>query len=88
LRLLQVHKERLKVIHLPKECWQGARIEKAAEIAKGGIFLFTDSDCDIEADALEKAIEIFLSDPTIGAVTVHAPVIGTTFSATKRTYIP
>jgi predicted glycosyltransferase involved in capsule biosynthesis len=28
------------------------------EIAKGDIFLFMDSDCYIQADALEKAVQI------------------------------
>jgi hyaluronan synthase len=36
-----------------------------------------DSDCDIAADAVEKAVQIFfLSDTTIGAVIGHAGVRG------------
>jgi hyaluronan synthase len=47
-------------------------IEAAVQIAKGEIFLFMDSDCDIQAYAVQKAVQIFLSDTTIGAVTGHA----------------
>jgi hyaluronan synthase len=52
-------------------------IEAAVQITKGEIFLFMDSDCDIAPDALEKAVQIFLSDTNIGAVTGHARVRGT-----------
>jgi hyaluronan synthase len=65
----------LNVIHLQKRP-DVVAIEKAVEIAKGEIYLFMDSDCDIAADALEKAVQIFLSDTTIGAVTGHARVRG------------
>jgi cellulose synthase/poly-beta-1,6-N-acetylglucosamine synthase-like glycosyltransferase len=59
----------LKVIHLQKSAGKKQAIEKAVEIAKGDIFLFIDSDCNIATDDLEKVVQIFLSDPTIGAVT-------------------
>jgi hyaluronan synthase len=64
----------LNIIHLSKSVGKKQAIEAACEIAKGDIFLFMDSDCDIANDALEKAVKIFLSDRKIGAVTGHARV--------------
>jgi len=65
---------RLKIIHLSKSVGKKQAIEAACEIAKGDIFLFMDSDCDIASDGLEKAVKIFQSDRRIGAVTGHARV--------------
>ena len=43
----------------------------AAGIAKGGFFIFTDSDCQISPDAVENAVKIFQNDKTIGAIAGH-----------------
>jgi hyaluronan synthase len=64
----------VNIIHLSKSVGKKQAIEAACEIAKGDIFLFMDSDCDIASDGLEKAVKIFQSDRKIGAVTGHARV--------------
>ena len=64
----------LHIIHLSKSVGKKQAIEAGSEIAKGDIFLFMDSDCDIASNALERAVKIFLSDRRIGAVTGHARV--------------
>ena len=72
----QMHREypNLHIIHLSKSIGKKQAIEMATEIAKGEIYVFMDSDCNMANDAVENAIKIFLSDRTIGAVTAHGRV--------------
>jgi hyaluronan synthase len=72
----QMHKEYpvLHIIHLSKSIGKKKAIELATEIAKGEIYVFMDSDCNMASDAIENAVKIFLSDRTIGAVTGHGRV--------------
>ena len=67
----------LKIIHLSKSVGKKQAIEVATEVAKGEIYFFMDSDCDMANDAVENAVKIFLSDNKIGAVTAHGRVKGT-----------
>jgi hyaluronan synthase len=67
----------LKIIHLSKSVGKKQAIEVATEVAKGEIYFFMDSDCDMVSDAVENAVKIFLSDNKIGAVTSHGRVKGT-----------
>ena len=64
----------LKIIHLSKSVGKKQAVEAGCQIAKGDIFLFMDSDCDIYSDALEKAVKIFKTDRRIGAITGHGRV--------------
>jgi hyaluronan synthase len=66
----------LHIIHLSKSIGKKKAIEVATEIAKGEIYFFMDSDCNMANDAVENAVKIFLSDRTIGAVTAHGRVRG------------
>jgi len=72
----QMHREypNLHIIHLSKSIGKKKAIEMATEIAKGEIYVFMDSDCNMANDAVENAVKIFLSDRTIGAVTAHGRV--------------
>ena len=72
----QLHKEcpTLHIIHLSKSVGKKKAIETATEVAKGEIYVFMDSDCNMANDAVENAVKIFLSDRTIGAVTAHGRV--------------
>lgn len=67
---------KIKVIHLSRNLGKKKAIKAATDIAKGDIFVMTDSDITIYPDAIEKTVEIFLSDRTIGAVTAHGRVRG------------
>lgn len=71
-----MHKEcpMLNIIHLSKSIGKKKAIETATEIAKGEIYVFMDSDCNMANDAVENAVKIFMSDRTIGAVTAHGRV--------------
>lgn len=74
----QMHRQypNLHIIHLSKSIGKKKAIEMATEIAKGEIYVFMDSDCNMANDAVENAVKIFLSDRTIGAVTAHGRVRG------------
>jgi len=82
----QMHKEYpdLHIIHLSKSIGKKKAIEMATEIAKGEIYVFMDSDCNMASDAVENAVKIFLSDRTIGAVTAHGRVRGAENGSTLK----
>ncbi|HXG06180.1 MAG TPA: glycosyltransferase, partial [Nitrososphaera sp.] len=64
----------LHIIHLSKNVGKKKAIEAGASIAKGEIYVFIDSDCEMAPDAVEKFVRIFSSDHTVGAVTAHGRV--------------
>ena len=72
----QMHKEYpyLQIIHLSRSVGKKKAIEMATEVAKGEIYVFMDSDCNMANDAVENAVKIFVSDRKIGAVTGHGRV--------------
>jgi hyaluronan synthase len=82
----QMHKQypNLHIIHLSKSIGKKKAIEMATEIAKGEIYVFMDSDCNMASDAVENAVKIFLSDRTIGAVTAHGRVRGAENGSTLK----
>src|SRR5919107_1303268 len=65
---------KIRVIHLPRSLGKKQAIEHATKVAKGEIYAFMDSDCDMHSDAVEKAVKIFLSDRNIGALASYARV--------------
>jgi hyaluronan synthase len=81
-----MHKEHpdLHILHLSKSIGKKGAIEMATEIAKGEIYFFMDSDCNMAKDAVENAVKIFLSDRTIGAVTAHGRVRGAENGSTLK----
>lgn len=64
----------IHIIHLSKSVGKKSAIEAGTQIAKGEIFAFMDSDCDMANDAVENAVKIFQSDNGIGAITGHGRV--------------
>ena len=64
----------MHIIHLSKSVGKKSAIEAGTQIAKGEIFAFMDSDCDMASDAVENAVKIFQSDNRIGAITGHGRV--------------
>ena len=66
----------ITVIHMSKSAGKKKAVKAATDIAKGEIFILTDSDITISPDAVEKTVEIFQSDRAIGAVTAHGRVRG------------
>src|SRR5919202_1860398 len=72
----EVGSRNITTLHLSKSVGKKKAIEAASQIAKGEIYDFMDSDCDMELDAVEKAAKIFLSDRQIGALTAQGSVRG------------
>lgn len=64
----------LKVLHLSKSVGKKQAIEVASHVAKGEVYAFMDSDCDMALDAVERAAKIFLADSKLGALTGHVRV--------------
>ncbi len=61
----------IQVIHLAKNVGKKKALSEAMRIARGSIFVFSDSDSVIAADAIEKIVAIFNVFPEIGAVSGH-----------------
>ncbi len=67
-------KANFRIIHLEKSVGKKKAIEVVSKIAKGEIYAFMDSDCEMNLDATEKAVKIFYADPQLGALTGHGRV--------------
>ena len=76
----QMHREsdskNFHILHLSKSVGKKQAIEAASEIARGEIYAFMDSDCDMECTAVEKAVKVFCHDRKLGALTSHGRVRG------------
>jgi hyaluronan synthase len=76
----QMHRESdsksFHILHLSKSVGKKQAIEAASEIAHGEIYAFMDSDCDMECNAVEKAVKVFCHDRKLGALTTHGRVRG------------
>ena len=47
--------DKLRIFHLSKSVGKKQAIEVASKIARGDVYAFMDSDCDMAHDAIEKA---------------------------------
>ena len=78
-------------MHLSKSVGKKKAVEAASEIARGEIYAFMDSDCDMASDAVEKAAKIFNNDRKLGALTCHGRVRdaqrGNTIEKFQQVYI-
>lgn len=76
IRKENLHLRNFYILHLSKSVGKKKAIEAASQIAKGEIYAFMDSDCDMAHDAVETAARIFISDKQLGALTSHGRVRG------------
>ena len=80
-----------RILHLSKSVGKKRAVEAASEIARGEIYAFMDSDCDMTFDAVEKAAKIFHNDRKLGALTCHGSVRdaqrGNTIEKFQQVYI-
>lgn len=80
-----------RILHLSKSVGKKRAVEAASEIARGEIYAFMDSDCDMAFDAVEKAAKIFHNDRKLGALTCHGRVRdaqrGNTIEKFQQVYI-
>jgi hyaluronan synthase len=68
--------DKLQIFHLSKSVGKKQAVEVASKIARGEVYTFMDSDCDMAHDAVEKAAKIFIADSQLGALTSHGRVRG------------
>jgi hyaluronan synthase len=66
--------DKMRIFHLSKSVGKKQAVEVASKIAKGDVYAFMDSDCDMAHDAVEKAAKIFVADNQLGALTAHGRV--------------
>ncbi len=80
-----------RILHLSKSVGKKRAVEAASESARGEIYAFMDSDCDMAFDAVEKAAKIFHRDRKLGALTCHGRVRdaqrGNTIEKFQQVYI-
>jgi hyaluronan synthase len=74
------HMKNFYILHLSKSVGKKKAVEAASQFAKGDVYAFMDSDCDMGKDALKMAAKIFMADEQLGALTGHVLV---RFHATK-----
>jgi cellulose synthase/poly-beta-1,6-N-acetylglucosamine synthase-like glycosyltransferase len=72
LRALQARYPTLCVITLPRSVGKKRALTAGVEHASGEIFVFSDSDCVLEADAMSRVVSAFCAHPDLGAVSGHA----------------
>jgi cellulose synthase/poly-beta-1,6-N-acetylglucosamine synthase-like glycosyltransferase len=76
---------RLNLIALADSVGKKRALVRAAQDVSGEFFAFTDSDCVLAPDALERCIAALLADPSIGAVSGHARALNAEHSLITRT---
>ena len=80
-----------RILNLSKSVGKKRAVEAASEIARGEIYAFMDSDCDMAFDAVEKAAKVFHNDRKLGALTCHGRVRdaqrGNTIEKFQQVYI-
>jgi cellulose synthase/poly-beta-1,6-N-acetylglucosamine synthase-like glycosyltransferase len=72
LRALQDRHPAMRVVTLPRSVGKKRALTDGAEHASGEIFVFTDSDCVLEQDAISRVLRAFCAHPDLGAVSGHA----------------
>jgi cellulose synthase/poly-beta-1,6-N-acetylglucosamine synthase-like glycosyltransferase len=62
----------IQVVALDRNVGKKRALVVAAGLAKGAYFVFTDSDCVLKSDAVERCMLAFQAHPGIGAISGHA----------------
>jgi cellulose synthase/poly-beta-1,6-N-acetylglucosamine synthase-like glycosyltransferase len=63
---------RVALVRLPESVGKKRALTIGAELARGEILVFTDSDCVLAKDAIERIAAAFAAHPDLGAVAGHA----------------
>jgi cellulose synthase/poly-beta-1,6-N-acetylglucosamine synthase-like glycosyltransferase len=62
----------LQVLTLPASTGKKRALTAGAMLARGSLFVFTDSDCVVEQNAVSRVVRAFAAHPDLGAVSGHA----------------
>ena len=65
------NRDGVTVINLEKNVGKKRAIGEGLRLARGEIFVFTDSDCVVAPDAISRIIEVFMADKNVGGVSGH-----------------
>jgi cellulose synthase/poly-beta-1,6-N-acetylglucosamine synthase-like glycosyltransferase len=76
--------DRLTVLTMPTNVGKKRACVEAARRASGTILAFTDSDCVLAHDALDKCVAVLLADPRRGAVSGHARALNADLNLLTR----
>lgn len=66
------------IINLKENVGKKRAIGQGLRRAKGEIFVFTDSDCVVEPDAISRIVEVFVQDGDVGAMCGHGRALNST----------
>jgi cellulose synthase/poly-beta-1,6-N-acetylglucosamine synthase-like glycosyltransferase len=72
LTALASESDGLEVVLLAESVGKKRALTRGVQRARGEIIVFTDSDCVVAPDAVERVVRAFAADPEIGAVSGHA----------------
>jgi cellulose synthase/poly-beta-1,6-N-acetylglucosamine synthase-like glycosyltransferase len=62
----------IEVLHLPRNVGKKRALVEGVRRADGEVLVFTDSDCVVAHDAVERCVDALRSNPALGAVSGHA----------------
>ncbi len=62
----------VEVLHLPTNVGKKRALVEGVRRAHGEVLVFTDSDCVLAPDAVERCVDALRSDPGLGAVSGHS----------------
>jgi cellulose synthase/poly-beta-1,6-N-acetylglucosamine synthase-like glycosyltransferase len=82
-RLEEEHPE-LHVLYMPRSVGKKRALTAGVEHASGRVLVFTDSDCVMAHDAIERVMMAFAADPSIGAVSGHGRALNAEQSVVTR----
>jgi cellulose synthase/poly-beta-1,6-N-acetylglucosamine synthase-like glycosyltransferase len=84
LARLEAENPELKVIYMPRSVGKKRALTAGVEHANGRVLVFTDSDCVMAHDAIERVMMAFAADPNIGAVSGHGRALNAEQSTVTR----
>jgi cellulose synthase/poly-beta-1,6-N-acetylglucosamine synthase-like glycosyltransferase len=84
LQELALKDPRVQVILLPENIGKKRALTVAAARASGDVFLFTDSDCILAEDVVDRCLRAFQAHPGLGAVSGHVRALNADFNLLTR----
>lgn len=75
----------LRVITLPESVGKKRALTRGVQDATGEVFVFSDSDCVVEPDAIGRIVRAFCAHPDLGAVSGHARALNASRNLLTKT---
>jgi len=74
----------LQVLALPRSVGKKYALSIGSAYAAGDLFVYTDSDCVMAHDAIDRVVRAFAADPDLGALSGHARALNADRSVLTR----